>query len=92
MDARIEGQYPLREAMKVANLAIQCLSVEPRFRPKMEEVVKTLEHLHDSDDTSGEGSSRDQAVKRNGHRHSSGSSGTRQHRRKHETTTHKQKA
>ncbi|MED6167602.1 Interface between microtubules and kinetochore protein [Stylosanthes scabra] len=92
MDARIEGQYTLREVTKVANLAIRCLSVEPRFRPKMEEVVRILEHLHDSEEKSGEGSSRGQDLKRNGHRHSSGSSGTRQHRRKHETvTTNKQK-
>ncbi|XP_027333292.1 receptor-like cytoplasmic kinase 176 [Abrus precatorius] len=90
MDARIEGQYTLREAMKVANLAVQCLSVEPRFRPKMDEVVRTLEELLDSDDKAGEGSSRGQAVKRNGH--SSSSSGPRQHRSKHHretTVTHK---
>lgn len=86
MDARIEGQYTLRKAMKVANLAIQCLSVEPRFRPKMDEVVRTLEELQDSDDKAGGvGSSRDQNVRSSGH--SSSSSGPRQHRGKqHETT------
>ncbi|KAG5064299.1 hypothetical protein JHK85_005482 [Glycine max] len=79
MDARIEGQYMLREAMKVATLAIQCLSVEPRFRPKMDEVVRALEELQDSDDrVGGVGSSRDQTTRR---------SGPRQHRgRQHETT------
>lgn len=81
MDARIEGQYTVRQAMKVANLAIQCLSVEPRFRPKMDEVVIALEELQGSSDVSaGEaGSSRDhQNVKRSGH--SSRSNGPRQHR------------
>lgn len=78
MDARIEGQYTLREAMKVANLAIQCLSVEPRFRPKMDEVVSVLEELQGShDDTAGGvGTSRDQRAKRNVH------SGPKQHRSK----------
>lgn len=86
MDARIEGQYTLRESMKVANLAIQCLSVEPRFRPKMDEVVRALEELQDSEDRAGGvGSSRDQTARRSGH--SSSSSGPRQHRgRQHETT------
>ncbi|XP_061370210.1 receptor-like cytoplasmic kinase 176 isoform X2 [Gastrolobium bilobum] len=57
MDARIEGQYLLREAMKVALLAIQCLSVEPKFRPNIDEVVRILEQLQDSKDTDGVGSS-----------------------------------
>ncbi|XP_058748102.1 receptor-like cytoplasmic kinase 176 [Vicia villosa] len=81
MDARIEGQYTVRQAMKVANLAIQCLSVEPRFRPKMDEVVIALEELQGSSDvTAGEaGTSRDhQNVRRSGH--SSRSNGPRQHR------------
>lgn len=57
MDARIEGQYPVRQAMKVANIAIQCLSVEPRFRPTMAEVVRALEQLQDSTDTGSSSSS-----------------------------------
>ncbi|KAI4299569.1 hypothetical protein L6164_033013 [Bauhinia variegata] len=84
MDARIEGQYSLRAAMKVANLAIQCLSVEPRFRPTMEEVVRTLEQLQDSNDSGSVGSSRDQTVRKSHHSSSSrsrSSSGARPHRR-----------
>lgn len=87
MDARIEGQYSMRTAMKVSNLAIQCLSVEPRFRPKMDEVVRTLEELQDSGDkaVAGVGSYHYQTVRRSGH--SSSSSGYRLHRGKqHETT------
>lgn len=79
MDARIEGQYTLREAMQVANLVIQCLSVEPRFRPKMEEVVAALEQLQDSDDKAGVASSRVRTPRMNDH--GSSSSGPRQHRR-----------
>ncbi|XP_075670922.1 receptor-like cytoplasmic kinase 176 isoform X3 [Castanea sativa] len=52
-DARIEGQYSFGIALKVANLAIQCLSVEPRFRPNMDKVVRILEQLQDSNDIGG---------------------------------------
>ncbi|KAF2323131.1 hypothetical protein GH714_033587 [Hevea brasiliensis] len=48
MDARLEGQYLLEDALKAADLAVQCLSTEPRFRPNMEEVVKALEQLLES--------------------------------------------
>ncbi|XP_043814460.1 receptor-like cytoplasmic kinase 176 isoform X2 [Manihot esculenta] len=50
MDARLEGQYSLKDALKAANLAVQCLSTEPRFRPKVEELVKALELLLESND------------------------------------------
>ncbi|KAJ8760321.1 hypothetical protein K2173_011874 [Erythroxylum novogranatense] len=53
MDARIEGQYSMSNALKAATLAVHCISVEPRFRPSMEEVVRTLEQLHDSTDKEG---------------------------------------
>ncbi|KAG5093601.1 hypothetical protein JHK84_049189 [Glycine max] len=52
MDARIEGQYSKREAKRIAHLAIQCLSTEQKLRPNINEVVRLLEHLHDSKDTS----------------------------------------
>ncbi|KAK4277962.1 hypothetical protein QN277_015875 [Acacia crassicarpa] len=48
MDARMEGQYQVHEAMKVAELAIQCLSKLPRLRPTMADVVSSLEQLQDS--------------------------------------------
>lgn len=91
MDARIEGQYTLRQAMKVANLAVQCFSVEPRFRPKMDDVVTVLEEvLQGSEDTvGGVGSSRDQSSKRSSHGSSSSgssSSGPKQHRSKQRET------
>ncbi|KAF2318817.1 hypothetical protein GH714_010942 [Hevea brasiliensis] len=53
MDARLEGQYSLKDALKAANLAVQCLSTEPRFRPNVEELVKELEQLLESNDNNG---------------------------------------
>lgn len=48
LDPRLEGQYSLGRALKVANLALQCLCMEPKMRPNMDEVVTTLEQLQDS--------------------------------------------
>ncbi|KAH9606832.1 hypothetical protein KSS87_020240 [Heliosperma pusillum] len=45
MDTKLEGQYPQKEAFKVASLAVQCINPEPRLRPKMSEVVEELEKL-----------------------------------------------
>ncbi|XP_065869875.1 receptor-like cytoplasmic kinase 176 [Euphorbia lathyris] len=53
MDSRLEGQYSVKDALKAANLAVQCISLEPRFRPKMEEVMKALEQLYESKDNEG---------------------------------------
>lgn len=52
LDARLEGQYSLGQAVKAANLALQCLYVDARSRPTMDEVVTALEQLQDSKDTS----------------------------------------
>lgn len=49
LDPRLEGQYSLGRALKVANLALQCLCMEPKMRPTMDEVVATLEELQDSE-------------------------------------------
>lgn len=53
LDARIEGQYSTGGALKAAKLAIQCISTEPKLRPNMNTVVKALEQLQDSSETSG---------------------------------------
>ncbi|KAL2553873.1 Protein kinase superfamily protein [Forsythia ovata] len=45
LDRRIEGQYSTKVLMKVANLAYQCLSQNPKGRPFMSQVVETLETL-----------------------------------------------
>ena len=45
MDTKLEGQYPQKGAYSAANLALQCLSTEPKVRPRMAEVLATLEQL-----------------------------------------------
>ena len=47
MDTRIQGKYSSRSAKVLGNLVIQCLSMDPRFRPNMTEVVSTLEKLQE---------------------------------------------
>ncbi|XVF09112.1 hypothetical protein REPUB_Repub07fG0063000 [Reevesia pubescens] len=44
MDTKLEGQYPQRAAYSVALLALQCIS-EAKVRPRMSEVLSTLEQL-----------------------------------------------
>ncbi|OIW07477.1 hypothetical protein TanjilG_14423 [Lupinus angustifolius] len=51
MDPRLEGQYSHNRAQLAATLSMQCLAVEPKCRPNMDEVVKALEQLQDSKDT-----------------------------------------
>ncbi|KAJ8570715.1 hypothetical protein K7X08_037687 [Anisodus acutangulus] len=48
LDSRLEGQYSLSHAIKVAILALQCLSMDPKSRPTMNEVVTALEQLQES--------------------------------------------
>ncbi|XP_031259552.1 receptor-like cytoplasmic kinase 176 [Pistacia vera] len=55
MDARIEGQYPRSGALKAVTLTVKCLSSEAKFRPTMDEVVKALEQLQDSNETGASG-------------------------------------
>lgn len=45
MDPRLEGEYSTLGAKKVAALAHQCLSRNPRSRPTMNQVVKILEPI-----------------------------------------------
>ncbi|KAL6864678.1 hypothetical protein ACP4OV_015829 [Aristida adscensionis] len=48
LDPRLGGQYSLARAQKASALALQCLSVESRHRPTMDEVVAALEQLQDT--------------------------------------------
>lgn len=50
IDSRLEGQFPIKGALKVAALTYKCLSHNPTPRPTMSEVVKVLESLQDFDD------------------------------------------
>ncbi|WVZ04225.1 hypothetical protein V8G54_025031 [Vigna mungo] len=45
LDNRLEGQYDIDEAFKVATLCLRCLATESKLRPNMHEVVTDLEHL-----------------------------------------------
>lgn len=62
MDARIEGQYSVGVALRAASLATKCLSMEPRSRPDMNQVVKALEQLQDVRNSGNTGS---QALQKN---------------------------
>ncbi|MCD9646880.1 putative serine/threonine-protein kinase pbl10 [Datura stramonium] len=50
LDPRLEGQYSLTHALKVANIALKCLIMDPKSRPTMDEVVTALEQLQGSKD------------------------------------------
>ncbi|KAJ6705822.1 SERINE/THREONINE-PROTEIN KINASE ACTIVE SITE PROTEIN-RELATED [Salix purpurea] len=43
MDPRLAGQYSVKGAKHMALLALQCISLNPRDRPKMPSIVETLE-------------------------------------------------
>ena len=45
MDTRLEGKYPIKEASLIAQLAIRCLQLEPKFRPSMKEIAETSEQI-----------------------------------------------
>ncbi|PIN24963.1 Serine/threonine protein kinase [Handroanthus impetiginosus] len=45
MDIKLEGQYPQKEAFTAATIALKCLSIKPKLRPHMAEVLATLEEL-----------------------------------------------
>ncbi|KAL2933121.1 Serine/threonine-protein kinase RIPK [Bienertia sinuspersici] len=50
MDPRLEGQYSVKGAKIATMLAYQCLSHNPKSRPTMGSVVKTLEPLMEMND------------------------------------------
>ncbi|KAI5083432.1 hypothetical protein GOP47_0003551 [Adiantum capillus-veneris] len=52
MDPRLEGEYFLLQAQKIASLAFQCLGKHARTRPLMSSVVKSLNEIVDLVDSS----------------------------------------
>lgn len=48
LDNHLEGQYSMDIAHRVATLALRCISIEPKLRPTVEQIVKELEQLQDS--------------------------------------------
>ncbi|XP_058068552.1 probable serine/threonine-protein kinase PBL17 [Magnolia sinica] len=57
LDPRMEGQYSSKAAQKVAHLAYQCLSQNPKGRPTMNQVVEILETFQEEALLQGGGSS-----------------------------------
>ncbi|KAL8536273.1 hypothetical protein ACS0TY_011774 [Phlomoides rotata] len=45
VDSCLEGRYPTESAIEFAQLARNCLEVEPKKRPSMQEVVEILEKM-----------------------------------------------
>ncbi|CAA7026298.1 unnamed protein product [Microthlaspi erraticum] len=45
IDNRLQDQYSMEEACKVATLSLRCLTTEVKLRPNMSEVVSQLEHI-----------------------------------------------
>ncbi|KAJ7519484.1 hypothetical protein O6H91_20G040900 [Diphasiastrum complanatum] len=45
MDPRLEGQYSLEAAQRIASLACQCVSVNAKLRPKMREVIEAVKEI-----------------------------------------------
>ncbi|KAK9998628.1 hypothetical protein SO802_018231 [Lithocarpus litseifolius] len=45
VDPRLEGQYYVKSAQKLASLANKCLMKQPKSRPKMSEVVEILGNI-----------------------------------------------
>lgn len=50
MDPRLAGQYSIKGAKEMASLALQCISLNPKDRPKMPSVVEALEGLQNLKD------------------------------------------
>ena len=84
LDLRMEGQYSSRIAMKVANLASQCLSQNPKGRPLMNQVVELLESIQSKDEaavleTSGRGVTLYEVPRRSPYTPEKGRNQTRSH-------------
>ncbi|KAF9624496.1 hypothetical protein IFM89_011539 [Coptis chinensis] len=45
MDPKLGGQYSVKGAREIASLALQCVSLNPKARPRMPAVVEVLERL-----------------------------------------------
>ncbi|XP_057435949.1 serine/threonine-protein kinase PBL34-like isoform X2 [Lotus japonicus] len=50
IDPRLEGHFSVKGAQKAGHLAAQCLSRDPKSRPKMSEVVQALKPLQNLKD------------------------------------------
>ncbi|KAJ4906774.1 Serine/threonine-protein kinase BIK1 [Raphanus sativus] len=48
VDSRLDTQYLPEEAVRLASIAVQCLSIQPKSRPTMDQVVRALQKLQDN--------------------------------------------
>ncbi|CAH8383843.1 unnamed protein product [Eruca vesicaria subsp. sativa] len=53
IDTRLQDQYSMEEACKVASLSLRCLVKEIKLRPNMSEVVSHLEHIQSLNNARG---------------------------------------
>ncbi|KAG6763249.1 hypothetical protein POTOM_033789 [Populus tomentosa] len=54
MDSHLEGRYPSKAALQIAQLALKCLESEHKHRPHMKQVVETLERIEASKERQGQ--------------------------------------
>ncbi|KAG5547524.1 hypothetical protein RHGRI_013274 [Rhododendron griersonianum] len=50
MDSQLQGKYPSKAALQIAQLALKCIELEQETRPSMKAVVETLQHLVATDE------------------------------------------
>ncbi|CAN0927422.1 Probable serine/threonine-protein kinase PIX13 [Linum grandiflorum] len=55
MDPRLEDQYPLNAALQAATLVLQCLEIDPKIRPSMEDVLERLKMINEMNEIPQEG-------------------------------------
>ncbi|KAL3538971.1 hypothetical protein ACH5RR_002337 [Cinchona calisaya] len=53
IDFRLEGKYPTKAAVKMAQLTRKCLDYDHKARPSMNQVVEALEHIESANDSEG---------------------------------------
>ncbi|XP_076952276.1 serine/threonine-protein kinase PCRK1-like [Bidens hawaiensis] len=54
LDPRLEGNYSLKSAQKLAAVANKCLLKQPRMRPRMSQVLEMVNHIVEADMASPE--------------------------------------
>ncbi|CAI9769763.1 unnamed protein product [Fraxinus pennsylvanica] len=69
MDSRLEGKYPSKAAIQMAQLALMCLENDPKHRPSMQELVEKLKRIESVNEKPREtrAHSRRQAANRHAH-------------------------
>ncbi|KAG9141754.1 hypothetical protein Leryth_018132 [Lithospermum erythrorhizon] len=50
MDSRLEGKYPSKSALQIAQLSLTCLEKEPKMRRPMKDVLEILEQIESTNE------------------------------------------